>query len=260
MHHCNSALVNRCIHTMMHHCNGASAYQSISALVHRCINAMVYWCIGASTQWCINTIVHPLQRCISKSILSVHWCIGASTQRNGASAHQFISCIMHQRYGASLQRCISTSVHQCIGASIGASTQWCIGASVHQRNGALVHRCINAMVHQHNSAGTCESRNAGTRNGTRNGLERIITRNFFAILCLNPDTSSLPPAPPDTNCPLLASCTARPQDTSCTSKTEYFRYPVPMLASTAIASCRFYSVARSKNPGRKNVLLYCRFI
>ena len=82
---------------------------------------------------------------------------------------------------------------------------------------------------------------------------------FFAILCLDPDTSSLPPAPPDTNCPLLASCTAR----YLLHLQKYFmiRYPVPMLASTAshlhlqlILQC-----CQVKKSRKKKCLLYCQF-
>ena len=80
--------------------------------------------------------------------------------------------------------------------------------------------------------GTCESRNAGTRNGTRNGLERIITIDFARLqiqsacllhpqtptACLlhlqtstaPPNTHCLPSAPPDTHC--LPSA---PPDTHC---------------------------------------------
>ena len=98
------------------------------------------------------------------------------------------------------------------------------------------------VVYIHFAAGTCESRNAGTRNGTRNGLERIITIDFACLqiqsacllhpqtptacllhlqtptACLlhlqtstaPPNTHCLPSAPPDTHC--LPSA---PPDTHC---------------------------------------------
>ena len=61
---------------------------------------------------------------------------------------------------------------------------------------------LSQIRHQ---AGTCESRNAGTRNGTRNGLERNffcypVPRSRYILHLQIPIAHCLPPAPQDTCC------------------------------------------------------------